>query len=160
MDDTDFDPNEPEDPKESEVDSASAADGEGENEYDGAADDEAAPPCHLSIVVEKPGKMPGALSILASTQDGTLVVDNMFYFEDAKLAHTLGRSANPEDRDNSYPGPTFGTLDEDLQMLIERYLEERGVTQALAVFVPDYLDVKEQKEYVRWLNNVKGFIDA
>ncbi|GKT82649.1 regulatory protein SUAPRGA1 [Colletotrichum tofieldiae] len=115
--------------------------------------DEAAPPCRLSIVVEKPGKTPGALNIDATAQDGAIVVDNMFYYEDGKLAH----AANAE---RHLPGPPFGSLDEDLQILMERYLEERGITQALAVFAPDYIDVKEQREYVRWLNNVKGFVNA
>ena len=31
---------------------------------------------------------------------------------------------------------------------------------ALAIFVPDYIDMKEQKEYVRWLENVKSFVEA
>ncbi|KAK1998702.1 mitochondrial glycoprotein [Colletotrichum falcatum] len=121
--------------------------------------DEAAPPCRLSIVVEKPGKTPGALSIDATAQDGAIVVDNLFYYEDSKLAH----AANAEvahARSDIYPGPAFGSLDEDLQILMERFLEERGITQALAVFAPDYIDVKEQREYVRWLNNVKGFISV
>jgi complement component 1 Q subcomponent-binding protein len=61
---------------------------------------------------------------------------------------------------DTYPGPPFGSLDEDLQILMERYLEERGITQALAIFAPDYMDFKEQKEYMAWLKNVKGFIDA
>lgn len=43
---------------------------------------------------------------------------------------------------------------------MERYLEERGITQALAVFVPDYMDIKEQREYQTWLKGVKEFIDA
>ncbi|KAL0939576.1 regulatory protein SUAPRGA1 [Colletotrichum truncatum] len=121
--------------------------------------DEAAPPCRLSIVVEKPGKTPGALNIDATAQDGAIVVDNMFYYEDGKLAHAASAEV-AHARGDVYPGPPFGSLDEDLQILMERYLEERGITQALAVFAPDYIDVKEQREYVRWLNNVKGFVNA
>ncbi|OLN96167.1 Mitochondrial acidic protein mam33 [Colletotrichum chlorophyti] len=121
--------------------------------------DEAAPPCRLSIVVEKPGKTPGALNIDATAQDGAIVVDNMFFYEDGKLAHAASAEV-AHARGDIYPGPPFGSLDEDLQILMERYLEERGITQALAVFAPDYIDVKEQREYVRWLNNVKGFIKA
>ncbi|KAK1451392.1 hypothetical protein CMEL01_05966 [Colletotrichum melonis] len=121
--------------------------------------DEAAPPCRLSIVVEKPGKTPGALNIDATAQDGAIVVDNMFYYEDGKLAHASNAEV-AHARSDIYPGPPFGSLDEDLQILMERYLEERGITQALAVFAPDYIDVKEQREYVRWLSNVKGFVNA
>lgn len=121
--------------------------------------EESAAPINLSIVVEKPGKSKGAMNIDATAQDGSILVDNIFFYEDAKVARMEG----PEDaqkRADVYPGPPFGTLDEDLQVLMERFLEERGITQTLAVFVPDYVDVKEQKEYIRWLNNVKGFINA
>lgn len=118
---------------------------------------DAAVPCQLSIVIEKPNG--GALSIDATAQDGNLLVNNMYYYADAALAH--GKTADQlHAADAAYPGPPFGSLDEDLQVLIERYLEERGITQALAVFVPDYMDAKEQREYLAWLNSVKGFIDA
>lgn len=130
---------------------------EAEEEED--LDDDAAPPTRLSIVVEKPGRSPGALNIDAVAQDGSIVVENMFYYEDAALA-TPTTPEGAQKKADVYPGPPFGSLDEDLQILMERYLEERGVTQALAVFAPDYVDVKEQKEYVRWLSNVKGFISA
>ena len=132
-----------------------AEDADEEVDEDGAGD--APVPCRLSIVVEKPGK--GALSIDATAQDGGIAVDNLYYYPEAELAH--GATAETAHKaDNVYPGPPFGSLDEDLKVLIERYLEERGITQALAVFVPDYMDAKEQKEYLDWLKNVKNFIDA
>lgn len=122
-------------------------------------EEESAAPINLSIIVEKPGKSKGAMSIDATAQDGSILVDNIFFYEDAKVARMEGPD-DAQKRADVYPGPPFGTLDEDLQVLMERFLEERGITQTLAVFVPDYVDVKEQKEYIRWLNNVKGFIDA
>ncbi|KAK4157691.1 mitochondrial glycoprotein [Chaetomidium leptoderma] len=122
-----------------------------------AGADEAAVPCRLNIVIEKPNK--GALNIEALAQDGAVVVENLYYYTDSKLAHSTDANAVHAAQD-TYPGPPFGSLDEDLQMLMERYLEERGITQALAVFAPDYMDHKEQKEYMAWLKNVKSFIDA
>ncbi|KAL2015811.1 hypothetical protein VTK56DRAFT_4727 [Thermocarpiscus australiensis] len=122
-----------------------------------AGDEGASIPCRLNIVIEKPGK--GALNVEALAQDGAIVVENLFYFKDAKLAHSDSAEAVHAAQD-AYPGPPFGSLDEDLQILMERYLEERGITQALAMFVPDYMDVKEQREYVAWLNNIKAFVDA
>ncbi|OTB01962.1 hypothetical protein M426DRAFT_323048 [Hypoxylon sp. CI-4A] len=114
-------------------------------------------PCRLNIVVEKPGK--GALNVEALAQDGQILVENFYYFKDAKLAH--GDSAEvAHAAQDVYPGPPFGSLDEDLQVLLERYLDERGITQALAVFVPDYMDIKEQREYQAWLKDVKEFVDA
>jgi complement component 1 Q subcomponent-binding protein, mitochondrial len=43
--------------------------------------------------------------------------------------------------------------------MCERYLEERGVNSALASFISDYAELKEQREYVNWLKNLKTFID-
>ncbi|KAI5920555.1 suaprga1-like protein [Camillea tinctor] len=114
-------------------------------------------PTRLSIVVEKPEK--GALHIEAVAQNGQVIVENFYYYRDAKLAH--GTTAEDvRASEEAYPGPPFGTLDDDLQLLMERYLEERGITTALALFAPDYMDMKEQREYQAWLKDVKGFIDA
>jgi complement component 1 Q subcomponent-binding protein, mitochondrial len=137
----------------------SERDADGEEGLEGEEDEEAEPavPCRLNVVVEKPGK--GALNIEAIAQNGQIMVDNFYYYKDAKLAQPDSAESSHKASD-VYPGPPFGSLDEDLQILMERYLEERGVTQALAVFVPDYMDVKEQKEYQAWLKDVKGFIDA
>ncbi|KAI1273536.1 mitochondrial glycoprotein [Xylaria sp. FL0933] len=118
---------------------------------------EAAVPCRLNIVVEKANK--GALNIEAIAQDGSILVENFYYYKDPKMAH----SSTPEavhGAEDVYPGPPFGSLDEDLQLLMERYLEERGISQAMALFVPDYMNVKEQREYQTWLKNVKDFVEA
>lgn len=114
-------------------------------------------PCRLNIVVEKPNQ--GAINIEAVAQDGAILIENFYYYKDPKMAH----SASPEAVHNSediYPGPPFGSLDEDLQLIMERYLEERGVSHAMALFVPDYMDVKEQREYQTWLQNVRNFVAA
>lgn len=130
-----------------------------EEDMDDEVDDESAAPINLSIVIEKPGKATGALNIDATAQDGNIVVENMFFYEDANVAK-VDSPESAQKRADVYPGPPFGSLDEDLQVLMERFLEERGVTQAMAVFVPDYVDIKEQREYLRWLNNVKAFVDV
>ncbi|KAI1344407.1 mitochondrial glycoprotein [Xylariaceae sp. FL0016] len=140
----------PEGKRIAEAEAEEAMDADGENA-------EPAVPCRLNIVVEKPGK--GALNIEAIAQDGSVVVENFYYFKDPAMAHSSSPQAVHAAED-IYPGPPFGSLDEDLQILMERYLEERGVTQAMATFVPDYMDVKEQREYQAWLKDVKGFIDA
>lgn len=139
--------------------SSSSRQQEVDEELEEDLDEEAAAPINLSIVVEKPGKTEGALNIDATAQDGNIVVENLFYYADAKVAKVESPEA-AQKRADVYPGPPFGSLDDDLQVLMERFLEERGITQALAVFVPDYVDVKEQREYTRWLTNVKTFIDA
>lgn len=136
-------------------DSISAADQEGaEGEGD---EQEQSFPARVNVVVTKPGK--GALAIECIAQDGMIVIENTYYYADA--AHAIAKT--PEkmaERQDMYVGPPFSNLDEDLQVLLERYLEERGVNAALAIFVPDYIDMKEQREYLRWLSNVKDFVEA
>ncbi|KAI0381353.1 mitochondrial glycoprotein [Hypomontagnella monticulosa] len=145
---------------EEDVDAAEGRRSSQQESEEGMEEDEetdAPVPCRLNIVVEKAGK--GALNIEALAQDGQIVVENFYYFKDAALAR--GESAEVAHKaQDMYPGPPFGSLDEDLQILMERYLEERGITQALAVFVPDYMDIKEQREYQTWLKDVKAFVDA
>lgn len=138
--------------------------GEGKEQQDmegeeGAEQDEEPQgfPARLSIVVEKPGK--GALAVDGIVQDGLVVIDNVYYYTDASHAHAKS-AEKVHERQDLYVGPPFGNLDEDLQVLMEKYLDDRGINAALAIFVPAYIDVKEQKEYIRWLENVKGFVEA
>ncbi|KAM3070029.1 Mitochondrial acidic protein mam33 [Clarireedia jacksonii] len=114
-------------------------------------------PARVNIIIEKPNR--GALAVETVADEGNIVIDNVYYYSDASFAY----AKTPEkahQRQDLYVGPPFGNLDEDLQVLLERYLDERGVNQALAIFVPDYIDLKEQREYMRWLHNLKGFIEA
>ncbi|TVY35647.1 Mitochondrial acidic protein [Lachnellula subtilissima] len=114
-------------------------------------------PARLNIIIEKAGK--GALNVESVVQDGVHMIDNVYYYADAAFAY----AKTPESiqgRQNVYSGPPFANLDENLQIMMERYLDERGINAALAIFVPDYIDMKEQKEYLRWLSNVKDFVEA
>lgn len=106
-------------------------------------------PSHCYITVERPNK--GALQIEAVAQDGMMIIENVFFYKDAKLVDPKNRGDEESARD-LYTGPPFGNLDEDLQLLFERYLEERGINTTLALFVPEYIDFKEQREYLSWLN--------
>ncbi|KAL3426264.1 regulatory protein SUAPRGA1 [Phlyctema vagabunda] len=118
---------------------------------------ESAFPARVNIIIEKAGK--GALAVETVAQEGSIIIDNVYYYTDA--THAYAKSAEKaHERQDKYVGPPFGNLDEDLQVLLERYLDERGINTALAIFVPDYIDMKEQKEYLNWLSNVKGFVAA
>lgn len=88
-----------------------------------------------------------------------IVIENVFYHKNAALATAQTAEADYERR-GIYAGPPFGNLDQEVQVLFERYLEERGINTALALFIPDYIDFKEQKEYMAWLENLKGFVSA
>ncbi|CAG5149830.1 uncharacterized protein ALTATR162_LOCUS2461 [Alternaria atra] len=112
-------------------------------------------PAHASIRIERPGK--GALAIEATAQDGDFLIEDLYYFPSADLADPA-TAEKDWSRRALYTGPPFNNLDEDLQILLEKYLEERGINTRLALFIPDYIDHKEQKEYIKWLNNIKNFV--
>ncbi|KAF2666546.1 mitochondrial glyco protein [Microthyrium microscopicum] len=114
-------------------------------------------PVNLNIQIVKTGK-PGAIVVDASAQYGEINVESFAYFADGNLAQASSFDAEKQ-RSNAYAGPPFGNLDADLQELINQYLADRGINAALADFVSDYIDYKEQREYVSWLENVKEFID-
>lgn len=107
-------------------------------------------PARASIRIERPGK--GALAIEATAQDGDFLIEDLYYFPSADLADPA-TAEKDWSRRTLYTGPPFNNLDEDLQILLEKYLEERGINTRLALFIPDYIDHKEQKEYIRWLNS-------
>jgi complement component 1 Q subcomponent-binding protein len=52
-----------------------------------------------------------------------------------------------------YAGPVFVNLDDELQAEMQNYIENRGINEQLANFVTEYIDTKEQKEYVQWLQS-------
>ncbi|CEH17648.1 regulatory protein suaprga1 [Ceraceosorus bombacis] len=101
----------------------------------------------------------GALTLDAQAEDGQFTVENISYYKDAKLATDLSADADWARR-GLYIGPQFETLDENVQAQFEAFLNERGIDSDLARFVPDFAELKEQKEYCSWLENVKAFVDA
>lgn len=107
-------------------------------------------PARVNVTVEKPGA--GALLIQTIAQDGVFQVEEVSYFNKPDLAHAQTAEKDWA-RQSLYAGPPFENLDEDLQSFIERYLEERGINAELANMIPDYIQIKEQKEYVRWLES-------
>ncbi|KAI9723685.1 MAG: hypothetical protein M1812_000985 [Candelaria pacifica] len=137
----------PADRPELETDESSAEEGDQEPSF----------PARLNVTVNKAGQ--GALQIETVAQDGMIVIDNVYYYPNPELADAKSAEKDWQKR-GMYTGPPFGNLDEDLQVLLEGYLDERGVNTALALFVPDYIDFKEQREYLRWLSNVKSFVEA
>eukprot|EP00612_Vaucheria_litorea_P000364 CAMPEP_0171453692 /NCGR_PEP_ID=MMETSP0945-20130129/1291_1 /TAXON_ID=109269 /ORGANISM="Vaucheria litorea, Strain CCMP2940" /LENGTH=228 /DNA_ID=CAMNT_0011978595 /DNA_START=133 /DNA_END=819 /DNA_ORIENTATION=+ len=60
--------------------------------------------------------------------------------------------------DNIYHGPEFDELEPDLQETFHTYLQDKGIGKDMAEFICMYSDMKEQKEYVKWLQNVRNFV--
>lgn len=114
-------------------------------------------PVNVCITITKPTG--GALSILATAADGEFEIDQVSWYADAKLANTMTADADFERR-SLYLGPPFETLDEAVQTQFEEYLAERGIDSQLALFIPEYAEYKEDKEYCGWLENVRKFVDV
>lgn len=107
-------------------------------------------PVRLNVTIEKPEK--GAVQVEAIAQDGELAVENVRYFTNVEFADAKTAELDWSKR-KLYSGPPFGNLDEELQLLLERYLYERGIDTALALMAPEYIDFKEQREYISWLSS-------
>ncbi|KKA28980.1 hypothetical protein TD95_000902 [Thielaviopsis punctulata] len=114
-------------------------------------------PIHVQVVIEKPNKAPGAISVDLTVQDGAMSIDSFYYFN--KAAEAFASSAEvAHSRANVYAGPSFETLDEELQDKAEAYLNDRGIDMSLAMFVGEYANSKEQAEYVSWMKNLSTFM--
>ncbi|KAG7448553.1 regulatory protein suaprga1, partial [Guyanagaster necrorhizus] len=115
-------------------------------------------PIHVALTISK-GLNHGALALDMVCQDGQFVIDNAAYYQDAAVGTNLTAEADWKRR-GLYLGPQFDNLDIALQEEFERYLQERGIDESLATFIPEYAEHKEQEEYTHWLKAVKNFVNA
>jgi len=70
------------------------------------------------------------------------------------------RVVNSDDNelDEEAYSPNFDELDEDLQQSFFDFLESHGVKDTLAGELLPLAEIKEQKEYLEWLANMKAFV--
>lgn len=94
----------------------------------------------------------GSLNIDTMCQEGAFLVDNISFYPDSKLGTELTAEADWKRR-GLYIGPQFDTLDVTVQEEFEKWLNERGVNENLATFIPEYSEHKEQK--VRVVDGVR-----
>ncbi|KIR67283.1 hypothetical protein I312_102628 [Cryptococcus bacillisporus CA1280] len=130
-------------------------------EYPPAEEDSEAPasgPASItcSLVITK-SAAPGALMVDLETCDEGFEITNVAVYDKA-LADAKGAEGDWERR-SRYMGPQFDHLDETVQEAFGSYLAERGVDESLADFVLSYCEHKEQKDYVSWINQVRGFVE-
>jgi len=69
----------------------------------------------------------------------------------------MSRENTPMER-LEYEGPNFDDLEENLQEGFFEYLHERGVDYEFARFLFTVAIDKEQREYMNWLKDIKGFV--
>nr|CAG8449972.1 15692_t:CDS:2 [Entrophospora candida] len=142
----------PEDEEESGVESENTDD-DLDDDDENASDGSMVTRCN--IIIEKDNH--GALGFETSVSDGIFIINYVTYYKDAKLSYDWSAEADWKRRGH-YPGPQFETLDNELQALFEKYIEERGIDTAVALFIQSYVEYKDQREYVNWLEKVEKFI--
>ncbi|GAC95050.1 regulatory protein [Pseudozyma hubeiensis SY62] len=128
-------------------------------EVDGAPEQSEQPqfPIRISATITKPSG--GAIMMDAFVQDGELNIDNIAYYKDKDMATRIDADADFQRR-GYYLGPQFETLDDAVQNQWYQFWAERGVDANLALFIPNYAEYKEQREYCSWLANMRDFINA
>ncbi|GAB1734908.1 hypothetical protein NU195Hw_g6287t1 [Hortaea werneckii] len=117
-------------------------------------------PANVNVLVQRKGK--GALKCNLIADNGIFTIQSVVHLPDNSLTSTKSPAELLRDlpeTDTLYTGPPFQQLDEEVQSLMEAYLDVRGINTALALFVPEYIDVKEQREYLGWLGRVRGFVE-
>ncbi|GME73167.1 unnamed protein product [[Candida] boidinii] len=111
----------------------------------------------VNVVVEKNGKAVG-FDLVMGVSTNQFSVSGIANFDSARLA----LSDNAEDaakRDLKYSGPPFGNLAEELQEGISNYLYNKGIDDQLAEFILAYSSVKENDEYINWLEKMSKFFN-
>ncbi|MQL71176.1 hypothetical protein Taro_003499 [Colocasia esculenta] len=104
---------------------------------------------HISLVVDV-GKDPAlgpVLQFICSAWPDALEIEHLHVVQ--------------YDRPVSCPfmGPRFKDMDDELQEAMQEYLEKRGVDDELAVFLHQYMMNKDRREYVRWMEIVKSYVE-
>lgn len=69
-------------------------------------------------------------------------------------------TAAERDSPSAYNGPDFEDLEDSLQESMDEYLAEIGVTEEVYDFIDASALDKEHREYMRWLDNLNGFMKA
>lgn len=70
----------------------------------------------------------------------------------------LGDFAASAEKDSVYFGPNFADLELDVQEKFYDYLAERKIDDDLAQFITQYADLKEQREYLAFLESAEKFV--
>ncbi|XP_057525145.1 uncharacterized protein At2g39795, mitochondrial [Amaranthus tricolor] len=103
---------------------------------------------HISLLIDiSKGEGTDGLGFLCSAWPDYLEIMKVYNFRESKL------------QPKAYMGPNIRTLDPKLQKALHEYLEARGVNDELAVFLHEYMVNKDQTELLKWLENVKSFVE-
>jgi len=91
------------------------------------------------------------MKITCSAHDSEVSVESVLVFN--------GNLTVDDDDKNQYRGPNLDELPEDMQEGLLNYVTETcGVDRNVAAFISMFADFQEQKEYIKWLKDVKTII--
>ncbi|KAJ2001351.1 Mitochondrial acidic protein mam33 [Coemansia thaxteri] len=114
-------------------------------------------PIYFTATFAKPGAP--ILHMELECEEGEIGVDHMKFLPDEETAVSATVDKDWA-RKQVYCGPIFGQLSDDLKENIDEFLAERNIDTALTLFMQDFIEYKEQGEYLNWLKKFKRFIDA
>lgn len=60
---------------------------------------------------------------------------------------------------NKYGGPTFQDLGEETRDALHSYIEERGISESLFLFLQAWLYVKDHRNLMRWFKTIGTFVE-
>jgi len=69
-------------------------------------------------------------------------------------------SVTERDDPAAYNGPDFEDLEDKVQEAMDEYLGEIGITDEIYDFIDASATDKENREYMRWLENLNNFLKA
>ncbi|KAJ2476017.1 Mitochondrial acidic protein mam33 [Coemansia sp. RSA 2131] len=93
------------------------------------------------------------------SNEGEVGVNHMRFLSNKDVSDISGMDLEWA-RQKAYCGPLFGQLSDDLKENIDAFLAERNIDTGLTLFMQDYIEHKEQGEYLNWLRKFKSFVEA
>ncbi|KAJ2463507.1 Mitochondrial acidic protein mam33, partial [Coemansia sp. RSA 2320] len=105
-------------------------------------------PIYFTATFAKPGAP--ILHMELECEEGEIGVDHMKFLPDEETAVSATVDKDWA-RKQVYCGPIFGQLSDDLKENIDEFLAERNIDTALTLFMQDFIEYKEQGEYLNWL---------
>lgn len=106
----------------------------------------------FTITIEKKSGEQG-LTAFCNTQQGD---GHRFVVGNVKVWSSVQERDDPA----AYNGPDFEDLEDKVQEAMDEYLGEIGITDEIYDFIDASATDKENREYMRWLENLNNFLKA
>lgn len=101
-----------------------------------------------------------AFNVSVSKGDTSLVFECESDGTSVNVNHVSCEPKDGIEQESAYTGPVFAELDDGLQKHFHAYLEDRGITAELGEYLRFSIYDKEQREYIAWLEKVRGFVGS